>query len=299
MDLTALASQSAGWMEFPLFSIAGTAISLGSLFRVVAIVVGIWLVAAMLERSLLRFGGRFDAASWQSARVYLLSRLTRYAIWILGTIVGLSYMGIDLTSIALLGSALTVGLGFGLQNIFSNFVSGVIILIERSLKIGDFVELQSGVRGRVREIAMRYTRITTNDALDMLIPNSEFINGRVVNWTLDNSFRRIRVDFSVAYGTSKELVREAALAAAKSVQGVIEGEGMQTDVRLVAFGESAMNYQVLAWLERELTVRPGGTRAKILWALDDELSRRNIKIPFPQREIHFGAGVLHARVKPR
>ena len=153
-------------------------------------------------------------------------------MWVIGTLVGLNSLGIDLSSIALLGSAFAVGLGFGLQNIVSNFVSGIIILLERSLKVGDFVDLESGVRGHVKEIAMRYTRITTNDAMDVVVPNSEFINGRVANWTFDDSHRRMHIPFGVAYGTPKELVREAGLAAASKVDGVVEQGSMKSAVWL-------------------------------------------------------------------
>ena len=119
----------------------------------------------------------------------------------------LNYVGIDLSSIALVGGAVAFGLGFGLQNVFSNFISGIIILLEGGLRVGDFVDLESGVRGHVREIAMRYTRVTTNDAIDVLVPNSEFINGRVINWTFDATYRRMRIPFGVAYGTPKEQVQ--------------------------------------------------------------------------------------------
>ena len=108
--------------------------------------------------------------------------------------------------------------------------AGIIILLERSLKVGDFVDLESGVRGHLREIAMRYTRVTSNDALDVLVPNSEFINGRVANWTLDDSCRRLHIPFGVAYGTPKEQVREAGIAAAAQVAGIMDSGRMRSQV---------------------------------------------------------------------
>jgi small-conductance mechanosensitive channel len=232
-----------------------------------------------------------------AARVHVLSRLLRYAIWVLGTLVGLNTLGIDLSNIALLGSALAVGLGFGLQNIFSNFVAGVIILLERSLKVGDFVDLESGVRGHVREIAMRYTRVTTNDAVDVLVPNSEFINGRVTNWTFDDSFRRMRVPFGVAYGTPKEKVREAGIAAARRVPGVLDTTDHAPGVWLLEFGDSSVNYELVVWADRVLNTSPASTHAKLMWALDDELQRLDIEIPFPQRDVHLRSGTLAVRLE--
>ncbi len=281
-----------GVLDFHLGSIGSTSITVGGLLTALAFVIGVWWFASLLERSVQKLSHQHVDQPWKSARVNTLSRLLRYVVWVLGTLIGLNYLGIDLSNIALLGSAFAVGLGFGLQNIVSNFVSGVIILLERSLKVGDFVELESGVRGSVKEIAMRYTRITTNDALDILVPNSEFINGKVENWTLDDSFRRMRIPFGVAYGTAKEKVREAGLAAATKVAGVVNEGRMKTDVWLVAYGDSSVNYELIIWADRSLTTRPGSTHAALMWALDDELARLKIEIPFPQRDLHMRSGTL-------
>lgn len=287
------------FLSFRLFSLGNASVSTGSLLMALVFVVGVWWFASLLESSVHRVTqGRTDEP-WKHARIHMLSRLLRYGVWVIGTVVGLNYLGIDLTSIALLGSALAVGLGFGLQNVFSNFVSGVIILLERSLKVGDFVELESGVRGHVREIAMRYTRVTSNDALDVLVPNSEFINGRVVNWTLDDSYRRMHIPFGVSYNTPKELVSEAGIAAARKVPGVVENAQKQIAVWLVAYGDSSMNYELVVWADRSLTTRPGGTHAQLMWALDDELKQRGIEIPFPQRDLNIRSGTLDVRLAER
>lgn len=282
-------------MQRPLFTMGGSQIHLGGLLSVLAFLVLTWWFASLLERSMHRMARRYVDEPGHMGRIHMLSRLMRYGVWLLGTLLGLNYLGIDLTNIALLGSALAVGLGFGLQNVFSNFVSGVIILLERSLKVGDFVDLESGVRGHVREVAMRYTRVTTNDALDVLVPNSEFINGRVVSWTLDDSSRRMHIPFGVAYGTPKELVREAGIAAARQVPGVIEQGGKASDVWLVEYGDSSVNYELIVWADRQLTTHPASTHAKLMWALDTELTRRNIEIPFPQRDLHIRSGTLELR----
>lgn len=289
---------SAPWLTQHLFTLGDNRISVAGLLLALAFVVGIWWFAGLLERSVIRLAQRYTDEPWKSARIHMLSRLLRYGVWVIGTLVGLNYVGIDLTSIALLGSALAVGLGFGLQNVFSNFASGIIILLERSLKVGDFVDLQSGVRGHVREIAMRYTRVTTNDSLDVLVPNSEFINGRVSNWTLDDSHRRMHIPFGVAYGTPKEKVREAGIAAAHSVAGILEAGQMRSTVWLVAYGDNSVNYELIVWADRKLTTHPASTHAKLMWALDDELARRGIEIPFPQRDLHVRSGVLDVQLRP-
>ncbi len=288
------------YLEFlnrPLFKLGDAEATGSSLLLAVVFVIGIWWLAGLLERSVLRLAQRRNADPHAYPRVYMLSRLLRYTVWVLGTVIGLSQVGINLSSIALIGSAFAVGLGFGLQNVISNFVSGIIILLERTLKVGDFVDLESGVRGHVREIAMRYTRITTNDAIDIVVPNSEFINKRVINWTFDNGYRRMRVPFGVAYGTPKELVREAGIAAARAVPAVLDIEGRRPSVWLVAYGDNSMNYELVIWADRDLTTHPASTVAKLMWALDDELQQRGVEIPFPQRDLHVRSGVLDVRLR--
>ena len=279
------------WINTPWVTIGKTQITLASVTGLVVILLFVWWFSAMVEKTLRRVA-MHGRSHQTSSTVYAYTRLVRYLVWIVGTLLGLSYLGFDMASLAFLGGAIGVGIGFGLQNIFSNFISGIIILVEKTLKIGDFVDLQSGVRGTVVEIAMLYTRITTNDSVDVLVPNSEFINARVTNWTFGERNRRIRVKFGVAYGSDKNAVREAGLAAARSVAGLMIDEQHPADVRLVNFGDSSLDFELMAWVGPEAITRPGGTNARLLWALEDELTRRGIEIPFPQRDLHIRSGTL-------
>lgn len=286
-----------GALDQPLFSLGSAQVSVLVLAGALAFVVAVWWLATAIERSVLRLAARHVSEPASVSRLHVLSRLLRYAVWVVGTLVGLKTLGIDLSNVTLLGSALAVGLGFGLQNVVANFVSGIVILLERSLKVGDFVDLESGVRGHVREIAMRYTRVTTNDEIDVLVPNSEFINKRVVNWTFTDALRRMRVPFGVAYGTPKERVREAGIAAARAVPELLDRDGRRPDVWLVAYGDSAVQYELVVWADRELTTRPASTHARLMWALDDELQRHGIEVPFPQRDLHLRSGTLDLRLR--
>lgn len=274
----------------PWFSIADTQINLFRVLGLLLILFIVWRIGNAFERTMARIArnqGREFTPGW-----YALSRISRYAIWIIGMIIGLNYLGFSMSSFALIGGAIGVGLGFGLQNIISNFVSGIVILIEKIIKVGDFVDLQSGVMGRVTEINLRYTRVTTTDLIDVIVPNSEFISGRVINWTLGERLRRLHVPFSVAYGSDKELVREAAIAAAISVPGTEQTAGREPEAWLVKFGESSLDFELVVWAGPELLVTPGKTQAKYLWAIDDELKKRGIEIPFPQRDLHIRSGTL-------
>lgn len=161
------------------FAIADTQISLLSIGGLMIILAIVWRVGTMLEQTIIRIGNNHDEES--SPGWYALSRISRYVVWIIGLIIGLCYLGFSMASFAMIGGAIGVGLGFGLQNVISNFVAGIIILIEKIVKVGDFVDLQSGVMGKVTEINLRYTRVTTPDLIDVIVPNSEFTSGRVIN----------------------------------------------------------------------------------------------------------------------
>lgn len=266
----------------PLFSIGKTDFTLFRLLGLLLIIMVVWQIAKITKRSITRLN-----SDTTNPAVYLLSRLAGYFVWIIGTLIGLNFVGFELSSFAFLGGAVGLGLGFGLQNILSNFVAGIIILFEKSLKVGDTVELQSSTIGKVAEINLRYTRITTPDAIDILIPNSEFINGRVVNWTFADPIRRIHVPFSVAYGTDKELVREAGIAAAMNISTTINDDAHQSDVWLVRMGDNALEFELVVWINQNTVKIHGTIQANYVWALETELSKRGIVVPFPQRDLYL------------
>ncbi len=279
----------------PWFAIADTQINLARLIGLVIILLLVWRIAIAIENTITRIGSEKSKESvpgW-----YALSRISRYAVWIIGVVIGLGFVGFDMASFAVIGGAIGVGVGFGLQNIISNFVSGIIILIEKIIKVDDFVDLQSGVMGKVSEINLRYTRITTSDLIDIIVPNSEFITGRVVNWTLGERARRLHIPFGVAYGSDKNLVREAGIAAALSISTTINSTGREPDVWLVKFGDSSLDFELVVWVGKGSISSPGRTQAQYLWAIEDELKKRNLEIPFPQRDLHIRSGTLAVSVK--
>jgi small-conductance mechanosensitive channel len=284
-------------LEAPLITLGSSSLSLARLVAaLLAFAVVVWF-ARLIERQLRRFSSR-RVAHFAEGSAYALGRMVRYLIVFIGLLLALSVAGVNFGSLAVLGGALGLGIGIGLQPLFVNFISGIVIMIERSLKVGDVVDLQSGVRGRVVEIAMRYTRVCTNDSIDVLVPNSEFINGRVTNWTYDDTSRRLHVPFGVAYGSDKQRVREAGLAAAAHVPGVaLDDPARRPDVWLVGFGDSSLNFELVAWVDRNLSSSPGRTQARLLWALEDELSARGLVIPFAQRDLHL-ADTLRVQVVP-
>lgn len=279
-------------LTHPLMSVGKTDITISRIIALIGFLILARVLVAIIDRGLLRLARPDRTVKLSKSGIYALSRIMRYIVWGIVAFMGIDYLGINLSHLALVGGAIGVGIGFGLQNIFSNFISGIVLLLEQTLKVGDFVDLQSGVVGRVSEISIRYTRVTTNDSVDVIVPNSEFINGRVTNWTFDNEYRRIHVPFGAAYGCDKELVREAGLAAAASVEGTVSNATHKSDVWLVGFGDSSLNFELVIWVNEQLVKTPARTQALYLWALETELSARNIEIPFPQRDLHIRSGVL-------
>ncbi len=287
-------------LNYGFFAVGETKITLGGLVRLLLIFLFTWFVSKWLRRGLTRYGERLAKTSRPA--LYSLGRVLHYVVLALGLSIALSSVGLDLSKIAIFASALGVGIGFGLQTIVSNFISGLILLFERSLKLGDFVELPSGVHGSVSDISIRATRITTNDNIDILVPNSEFINGQVTNWTLRDARRRIKIPFGVAYGSDKELVKLAALEAAAAVPFTLATEGPnRAQVWLVEFGPSSLQFNLVIWLTPEAVYRPGAVNAAYCWALDDALRKYKIELPFPQMDVHLRSffGATHEQAQRR
>ena len=272
-------------LDYRLLRVGDVDLTVGGVMAAVLALLLAWLLSRLARRGLSRYGER--NAGVNQAALYTLSRLAHYLLIVLGALVALELLGIPIGKFALFAGALGVGLGFGLQALFANFVSGLVLLFDKSLKVGDFVELDAELRGTVRAINIRATRITTNDNIDILVPNSEFVNNRVVNWTHRSVNRRLRVPFSVAYGVDKELVKKAALEAASNVSFTLAMEGgQQPQVWLVGFGDSAVEFILAVWLTEEAARRYAAIQAAYLWELDTALKKYGIPIPFPQRDLH-------------
>jgi len=272
-----------------LFEMNETPVTLMGLLRLFIIIIIAWVLSKTARSGINHFSSQ--RASVSPSSIYALSRVLHYLILSIGVVIGLSSIGVDFTKFALMASALSIGIGFGLQTLVSNFVAGLIILFEKSLKVGDFVELESGITGEVMEINMRSTLITTNDNIDILVPNSEFINKNVTNWTMREVYRRVRVPFGVAYGSNKELVKKAALEAADNVHWTLKTDpNRKPQVWLVRFGDSSLDFELVIWLIPEAVKRPSGVQASYLWEISNKLAEHHIEIPFPQRDLHLRSG---------
>ncbi len=265
-------------------TVGSTGVSALGLLQAALVVAVALLMSRGARRALGRLGGRLP--NLDQGMIYVLGRVLHYVVLVIALFAALAVLGVDLTKVAIVAGALGVGVGFGLQNIVNNFVSGLILLFERTVKVGDYIELASGITGEVRDINIRSTVVTTNDNVDIVVPNSELVSQTVTNWTLRDAVRRMRIPFGVAYGSDKDTVRTAALEAAAAVEHTLSGPGRDPQVWLCAFGDSSLNFELIVWLTPEAVKRPSRIVADYNWALETALNQHGIEIPFPQRDVH-------------
>ncbi|QJA06399.1 mechanosensitive ion channel [Thermosulfurimonas marina] len=270
----------------PLWKIGGVTITLLGILKLVTVLVLGLLALRYLRRKLeLVLVRRFGLPA---SLVNSVTTLVYYLLLIILFLVALSSAGVDLTQVGILFGALGVGIGFGLQAITSNFISGIILLMEGSLKPGDLVELEDGTLGVVQEINIRATIIRTFDGEDILVPNSEFINKRVSTWTYGDDWRRIHIPFGVAYGTDPERVKKVVTEAARQVPLTEEDEDHPVRVWFEGFGDSALNFTLVVWIRQSRAKRAlTGIKSDYYYAIHRALAEAGIEIPFPQRDLHL------------
>lgn len=285
-------------MNIALFSVGGTTITLGGLLAAIGVqIVGWWLSRRLRKLVHQVIAPRFHI---HQSTAFALGAVVFYIGIALTIGFTLTTLGFDLSNLAIIAGALSVGIGLGLQNIANNFISGLILLFDRSIKVGDYVELANGLRGTISQIRVRSTIILTNDSVEVIVPNSQFLSDQVVNWTLSSDTRRFHVPFGVAYGSDVDRVVEVAIAAAKTLPFVIlDDPERQPKVWFTAMGESSLDFTLLIWVSAEATLNPSSTLSDCTFALHRALVEADISIPFPQRDVYIKTmpGTLPARVE--
>jgi small-conductance mechanosensitive channel len=215
-----------------------------------------------------------------------IGTVTRYIILFTGFLIIIQSIGIDLTTLNVLAGAIGIGIGLGLQNIANNFISGLIILFERPIKVGDRVEV-GGLHGRVVTIGARSTAIRTNDNITVIVPNSKFISENVINWSFGDEKIRFKVPVGVGYDSDVDLVEKLLLEAADENDDVLKEP--PPSVRFIEFGEHALNFELRAWSHARLH-RPGLFRSTLNFAILKKFREHGIEIPNPQHDIHLRTG---------
>lgn len=265
-----------------LFMVGGQEVTLASIAFFLVFLALAFLASGVLQRAM---GAVYRRRGLDIGVQYALNRLLHYAVLAVGVFLALDNLGVSITALAGIGAVLAVGIGFGLQNIAQNFVSGLILLLERPVKQGDFVEV-GGVRGTVREIHARATVVTTLDNVDIIVPNGQFITEQVVNQTYDTRKVRAAIEVGVAYGSDTALVRATLERVAAEHTTVLEQPA--PSVLFTDFGDSSLNFTLLVWIADPLLGLQ--TASELRFAIDSAFHQAGIQIPFPQRDLHLRSG---------
>lgn len=274
------------WLNIPLFEIGVAPVTLWTIVSLVVLFVLLlwltkklknWIVLTLLANSRIDIGVRQATGS-----------IVRYVIVAIGFVVILQTVGIDLSTVTVLAGALGIGVGFGLQTITNNLVSGLILLFERPIKIGDRIEVGQ-VMGDVVDISTRATTVITNDNIAIIIPNAEFIGSKVTNWSYTTRDVRFNFPVRVSYREDPDIVRNLLLDVAGNHPGVLKDR--KPDVLFQEFGESALHFILRVWT-RDYTDRPGVLRSELNYTISRKFREHGIEIPYPQRDLHIKDGSL-------
>jgi small-conductance mechanosensitive channel len=262
------------------FDLDSQRISVGLLLTSAGILYGSYLISWISKKLLLEksfYGRRMERGVRLS-----IGRLIHYAIMLIGFLLALSTLGFEVTKITILLSALGIGIGFGLQGIVNNFVSGLILLFERPVRVGDTIEIE-GKWAEIKRIGLRATTVQTLDQADVVIPNADLVSRQVTNWTLSNRLVRLIIPVGVAYGSDVSLVMETLSACARDHEMVAAFRSPQ--VLFLSFGESSLDFELRIWVtdaDNRLTVKSDLHRE-----IDRRFREANIEIAFPQRDLHL------------
>jgi small-conductance mechanosensitive channel len=213
---------------------------------------------------------------------YAIANLFRIFFIATGLIIIVSTAGVDMSILTVLFGTLGIGIGFGLQSVFSNFISGIIILIEHPVKFGDRIEI-GDTSGNVIKISARAITILTNDNINIIVPNSDFINKEVINWSHNDKVIRFRIPIGVSYSSDVRLVEKLLLEVALENEDVLKDPA--SVVRFINFGESSLNFELRIWTTAQIQ-KQGKITSDLNFGILEKLSQNNIVIPFPQRDVH-------------
>ncbi|TMV07128.1 mechanosensitive ion channel [Ruegeria sediminis] len=278
-----LTDDVAGFLDGVAVSIGDLHISILGILKA-ALLIGVLLVLTRLATQAASRALHSNDDLSPSMQV-LLSKAIQVSLYGIVFLVSIRTLGFDLTGIALLSGAVGVGIGFGLQKVVSNLISGIIILMDRSIKPGDVISLGETF-GWINSLGARYVSVVTRDGREYLIPNEDLITGQVVNWSHSDRFVRLDLEFGTSYDDDPHQVRAVAIRAVKSVQRVLSGFGHEPVCHITGFGDSSVDYVLRFWIS-DPTAGLTNIRGNVYLALWDAFKAEGISIPFPQREVRL------------
>ncbi|TNE61683.1 MAG: mechanosensitive ion channel [Alphaproteobacteria bacterium] len=263
-----------------------TAITPYKVLKAILIVAMFMWAAGLVSDAVERQIGKLQTV--RASNRALIAKALMLLVYFFFGVVAIDLLGINLAALTVVGGAIGIGLGFGLQKITSNFISGIILLLEKAVEIDDLVELQDGTQGFIRHITARYILIETFDGREIMVPNEDFITGRVTNWTMTNLKARVDIKIGVAYGSDLEQVEKLLLAAATEHPRC--SPLPEPHVFLDGFGDSSVDFTLNFWVDDVVEGRRQ-PRSEVLMAIWRKFQANGIEIPFPQRDVNIKGAV--------
>ena len=267
-------------LDFKLIQTDTFSLSVYHVLITFVILISVWILLRVIRKIFRRqeLRNRIDIGT--SRAIFLI---IKYVFWIFAIILCLDTIGIKITILLAGSAALLVGLGLGLQQIFQDFISGITLIVEGSLKVGDIIQTQSGDVSRVKEINMRTSKLETRDNIILIVPNSKLINDIVINWSHMEKRTRFSVEVGVAYGSDVSLVKKILLDCASQHKSIVANP--TPFVRFTNFGNSSLDFQLLFYANE--TFRVEDIKSDLRFMIDASFRENKIRIPFPQRDVHF------------
>ncbi len=276
-----ISAQSRHLLVYPFLKIGSLPITLLFIIKAAIFLFLLILVSKLLQRA---FVGRLlRPLHIAPAQKFAIGRFSNYLFFLGGLFVGLQSLGVNLNSLVVLGGAVGVGVGLGLQNVVSNFVAGLILLVEQPIRIGDRIETKDTL-GDVVKIAARSTWVRTNDNVIIIVPNNEFINNSVTNWTANDANVRINLAVGVSYNSSPERIRDLLLQAADAHPDVLPEP--KPEVIFTDYGDNSINFSLRVWTASHAHT-PLVLKSDLYFSIFDLFKKEGIELPFPQRDLHL------------
>ncbi|WP_297336986.1 mechanosensitive ion channel domain-containing protein [Algoriphagus sp.] len=271
-------------MNLSLFHLGDSHLTLGLLLALIFSFAALFIVSEWIRKLLVdRILARYQLALGTKQSI---GTMVKYLLIIIGVFTILQTNGIDLSALGVLAGAIGVGIGFGLQNITNNFISGLIILFEQPIKVGDRIEV-GDVTGDVIKISARATMVVTNDNITIIVPNSQFIDSQVINWSHSDRMVRFNFPVGVSYKEDPQKVKRILLQVAKDNPGVLEKP--ETDVLFEDYGDSSINFNLRIWTSEYIN-KPKVLKSQLYYEIFKKFGEEGIEIPFPQRDLHLRSG---------
>ena len=268
-------------LTYSIFKLGGLAITPVFLLKAAAFIILLVAISRVVQKLLL--SRLLQHVHIADSAKFAIGRFITYLLFFGGIFIGLQSLGVNLSSLVVFGGAVGVGVGLGLQNVVSNFVAGLILLIEQPVRIGDRIEIDKTL-GDVVKIAARSTWIRTNDNVVIIVPNSEFINESVINWTANDPNVRIRLPVGVSYDADPHQVRQILLDAAAAHPDVLKEPAPR--VFFESYGDNSINFLLAVWTGT-LSHKPIWLKSDLYFTLFDKFKEAGIELPFPQRDLHI------------